>query len=119
VEEGQLRKIPLSKSAKKTLAVPPGTSAKIVTNGYGNFWIEIESPYKPSLFLDTLRRAGWIIDKIITSESEKRTTSLVVRTGHKGTDEWSYKEMRGLAVKARKDLRKFGLANISEVDRGI
>ena len=115
-----MRKLALRKSELARLAVPPRTTAKLVTNGYGNFWIEIESPYgKPTPLLDALATAGWTLDNTIKLESDSRTIALLVRTGHTRGYEWADEERKAIITKARRDLRKFGLTNISRVDRGI
>ena len=102
------------------LTVSQETTAKLVTNGYGNFWIEIESSHgNPTPLLEALAKAGWKFDNTIKLESDNGTISLLVRTGHTRDDEWDDEERKAVIAKARSDLRKVGITNISRVDRGI
>jgi hypothetical protein len=66
-----------------------------------------------------LATAGWTFDYTIKLESESGTIALLVRTGHTRDYEWADEERKALITKARRDLRKFGLTDVSRVDRGV
>jgi hypothetical protein len=112
-----MRKFAEPKSYEFKRMVAVGTTAWLVTNGYGNFWIEMELPHgeRPQLLLDALSTAGWTVDQTINIKPR----TLIVKTGHTRDDDLEDNERRVLITKAKRDLKELGVENILEVDRGI
>ena len=97
------------------MTAPARPTAWLVTNQYGNFWIEIEPPVtSKSSLLPALAKAGWAVDNTI----KLKTRTLLIRAGRTRDDELTEKEGKRLIAKATRDFRKFGL-NTERVDRGI
>lgn len=103
---------------KLTMTTPAGTTGRLVTNGYGNFWIEVESPHDevPPPLLVALSAAGWTFDHAIKRKLKTRT---LWAARHEISDKLDDDKINRLIDKAKRDLKRLGLTNIQQVDRGI